>query len=329
MTLVSVIMPVKNGAEHVKQAIDSILVQTYTELQLIIINDGSTDNTWPLLNSFEDNRVILIDNPKPGLVNSLNMGIKLAEGEFIARMDADDIALPERIEKQIHFLRKNEHIGVVSCLVEPLPEKGNNNGYAVHVDFINCLRTPSQHYLNRFVDSTVAHPSVMFRSALLVKYGAYHEFNGPEDYELWLRWFEKGVRFAKVPEVLMIWNDSPNRLSRSSGLYHRDNFFELKAQYFAQWKTKKTISKDIWIWGYGKVVFRRTAMLEKYGISIAGYIDVQEHSQTKRMVIHFNNYDRSLGFVLVYVSDRDGKQLIQEFLDQRGAVAGIDYYFMT
>ena len=329
MRPISVILPVKNGADHVQQAIQSILSQTFTNFQLIIINDSSADNTWSILKNFTDERIVLLNNPDPGLVNSLNLGLKHADGEFIARMDADDIALPERLAKQFNFLCLNKEIGVASCLVEPLPLTGNNNGYAFHVAFINNIITPQEHYINRFVDSPVAHPSVMFHKSLVDKYGGYIEFTGPEDYDLWLRWLDNGVKFAKIPEVLMTWSDSPHRLSRTSRVYSRDNFFKLKANYLARWKAKNMSDTNIWIWGYGKTIFKRTALLENLGISVTGYIDVQAHPNSTRNVIHFEDYKKNMGLVLVYVSDRVGKKMIQEFMNKHGFLAGVDYYFMA
>src|SRR6185436_16591977 len=113
------------------------------------------------------------------------------------------------------FLRTSENrpIGLVGCLVEFGGDRSASEGYALHVDWINALTTPDEIALNRFVESPLAHPSVMFRRELVEKHGGYRAGDFPEDYELWLRWMEAGARMGKVPRVLLTWQDGPGRLS--------------------------------------------------------------------------------------------------------------------
>ena len=112
--LVSVIMPVYNGALYLREAIDSILSQTHTNLELIIINDGSNDNSEEIILSYEDNRIRYIINEKnSGICVTLNKGLDIAKGKYIARMDCDDISCPERLQMQIEYMEQNPSIGVL------------------------------------------------------------------------------------------------------------------------------------------------------------------------------------------------------------------------
>jgi glycosyltransferase involved in cell wall biosynthesis len=322
-------MPVKNAENTIEQAIKSILSQSYTDFEFIIVNNQSDDNTETIIRSFSDLRIVHLQQPKPGLARTLNFALEHANGELVARMDADDVSYINRFEQQVKYLDEHPEIGVVSCLVKHQHDGFDQLGYALHVEFINSLVTPQQHYINRFAEAPVAHPSVMFRKNLISRYGGYRDFAGPEDYELWLKWLQQGVQFAKVPQTLLTWQDSAHRLSRISGNYHREKFFMLKAQYFAFWWKNKSSPTNLWVWGYGPTVFKRSAMLENRGIRVHGFIDVKNRPCSTRKVLSYKDYHRSLGFVLVYVSDRAGKMKINRYLERIGCVAGQDFYFMT
>jgi len=324
-------MPVKNAQNTLLIAIESILKQTLKDFEIIIINDHSTDASANIINSLNDARVKYLDNASIGIAAALNTGICHAKGKYIARMDADDISYSTRLEKQLRFLENNPEIEVVSCFVEHQSAiEGNQQGYAIHIDWLNSFHSPEEHYTNRFIDAPVAHPSVFFSKALIDKYGTYTQASGPEDFELWLRWMEQGVKFAKVPEILFQWSDYPDRASRTDSNYNSDNFFQQKAKYFSRWWQKKQLNKELWIWGYGKEVFRKSGYLLEDGLSIEGYLDIKERPNTARNVLYYDaimtNDNR---FILVYIGDREGKSKISEFLKSQGKIVGKDYLFMT
>ncbi len=122
--LVSVVLPVYNGARTIRRAVESILAQTYDNFELIIINDGSVDNTLDILTSFSDSRIVLLDQENKGKVHSLNRGIVTSRGEFIAMIDADDFALPERLERQVKFMIKNQSVVVVGTATRVVYQDG-------------------------------------------------------------------------------------------------------------------------------------------------------------------------------------------------------------
>ena len=145
-----------------------------------------------------------------------------------------------------------------------------SSGYARYVKWINSLIFQEDIFVNRFVESPVAHPSVMFEKALVQQYGAYREGNFPEDYELWLRWMHKGVKFGKVNRPLLLWNDHPKRLSRKDARYASFSFYKIKAFYLAAWLKEKNI-REVAIWGGGKQSAKRAFLLENYDIKIAHF----------------------------------------------------------
>ncbi len=233
---VSVLLPVFNGATTVGRAIATIRAQTFLDWELVVIDDGSADETEQavLAAAQGDPRVRLLTPSHAGLVAALNLGVAQTSGEFIARMDADDECHPERLAEQVAFLARWPETGLVGSLVDFGGDRIANAGYALHVDWINSLVEPAEIAANRFVESPFAHPSVMFRRTLVAKFGGYRSGEFPEDYELWLRWLDAGVRMAKVPRVLLRWNDPPTRLSRTDPRYSPENFFRMKAEWIAR-----------------------------------------------------------------------------------------------
>ena len=123
---ITVLMSVYNGEKYLKEAIDSVLSQTFKDFEVLIINDGSIDKTSKILKTYKDPRIRIINNKKNiGLTKSLNKGLKLARGEYIARMDDDDVSKPNRLEKQFEFMEKNSKYAVVGSFIEIIDSKGN------------------------------------------------------------------------------------------------------------------------------------------------------------------------------------------------------------
>lgn len=196
---ISVVMPVYNAAKYVHAAVESILRQSYGNFEFIIIEDASTDDT-PLIvekYSVEDPRIRIIKNERnSGVAASLNKGLDNARGEFIARMDADDISYPQRLRKQMDFLIKNPDICLVATSYERIDEEGN-----ILAPIVLNLDTKTLKMLMR-CDNYISHGSVMFRREPIIKLGKYREkCLHTEDHDLWLRIIEK-YDIALMPEIL-------------------------------------------------------------------------------------------------------------------------------
>ena len=170
---VSVILPAFNCGRWLGLAIESVLQQSFTDFEFIIINDGSTDNTEQIIHSFHDQRIMYVKNIKnEGLIYSLNRAIDLSEGKYIARMDSDDICRPERLAKQKLFLDQNEDITVVASTVELINEQGENTGpWKLDQQTI----TPRQIKKALLKQNCVVHPTVMVRAGILktLEYKSY------------------------------------------------------------------------------------------------------------------------------------------------------------
>lgn len=331
--LVSVVMPVRNGGRALLDAIASVRAQTCGEWELIVIDDGSTDTTRAVLQAAaeSDRRIRVLSPGAVGIVTALNAGLAAARGPLVARMDADDVSHPERLADQVAFLRapENTGIGLVGCLVGFGGQVHAAAGFALHVAWLNSLSAPDEISRNRFVESPLAHPSVMFRRDLVRQFGGYRDGDFPEDYELWLRWLAAGVRMAKVPRVLLTWNDPPGRLSRTDPRYDPNAFYRLKAPWIAQ---AVSGAGRVFVWGAGRHTRKRAAHLEQHGVQIAGYIDVDAKKISPALggsglpVLAYTALPPPGEIVVLsYVSSRGARDFNRGQLLARGYVEGRDF----
>lgn len=204
--VVSVVMAVYNCEAYVREAVDSILAQTFSAFEFIIINDGSTDDTLDILKSYDDPRIRLTTRKNKGLVASLNEGIDLARGEFIARQDADDRSAPERLELQVKRARKTkcEVIGTAFAFI-------GLDGRVVGRQA--CYEDNENIQAQLRVSNPFGHGSILMQRKAVLKVGGYLKSVGPvEDYDLWLR-LAPVVRFAGINQVLYYWRINPAGIS--------------------------------------------------------------------------------------------------------------------
>src|SRR4030095_16648471 len=223
---VSVLLPFYNPGEHFRDAIKSVLTQDFFDFELLLINNNSDKDSIELsrYEAENDSRVRILDVPEQGIAHALNFGLDHCKGEFIARMDADDICLQGRLRIQNDFLIQNPDIGLVGGLVRPISMEGHSDGMMNFISQSNNWISSEDIYKHRFIETPFIHPTVMFRKALIEKFGKYGVDNLPEDYELWLRWLSEGVKMSKVPVEVLAWRDHPSRLTRQHPDYNRESF---------------------------------------------------------------------------------------------------------
>lgn len=330
--LVSVVLPAHNAAATVARAVAGTRAQTLADWELLTIDDGSTDDTPRVLAELADvePRLRVLSPGRVGLVAALNVGLAAARGSFLARLDADDEVHPGRLAAQVSLLQADPNLGLASCLVTFGGDRARHAGYAHHVDWLNTLLTPAQIALNRFIESPLAHPSVLFRRELVERHGGYRDGDFPEDYELWLRWLAAGVRMAKVPRPLLTWHDSPDRLSRTDPRYTPEAFYRIKAPWLAREVARVSRDRPIWLWGAGKPTRQRAAHLLDHGVDFAGYLDIDPRKIGQRIQGLPVRAPSTLpppgqAFVLSYVANRGARDPIRAELATYGYVEGQDF----
>ena len=330
--LVSVILPAYNAGETLHNAIESILEQSFTDFELIIVDDGSTDHTLEIIRYYDtvEHCIRGFTIPHSGVSVAANTAIQLAHGTFIARMDADDYSMPDRLAKQVAYLQAHPEIGIVGSLVRFGGNRETAGGYARHVDWTNSLVTAEEIALHRFQESPLANPSTMFRKELFFKYGGYSTESIPEDYELWLRWMSFGVQAAKIAEELVIWNDPPTRLSRTSEACSLENFYKVKTPYLATWLIDNIEPhKKIYCIGAGKMSRQRALRLEECGVVISGWVDIDPrkigNTVNGKRVFNRSILKQEPCFAVAYLAGHDANEELLAALKAEGLVMGQDY----
>ena len=207
---VSVVLPVYNCPEYIHDAIESILQQTFVDFELIVIDDGSTDNTADIIETFTDPRIRFYSQKNQGLAATLNRGLELSRGNYIARQDQDDISLPERFAKQVEYLESHLECGLVGTWAEIWRGEHRTGRKHLHPSDNITLKC------ELLFDNPFVHSSVMLRKSVLEHVGGYcidPDRQPPEDYELWSR-IARDYQIANIPELLLVYREIQNSMSR-------------------------------------------------------------------------------------------------------------------
>jgi glycosyltransferase involved in cell wall biosynthesis len=327
--LVSVLMPYRDASPTLASAARSILSQDETDLELVAIDDGSKDDGTKLIASLRasDPRIRLVSTSGTGIVGALTAGLAVARGEFIARMDADDVSLSQRLSKQIALIGTDPRVGAVGVQVQAFPANAIREGLIRYVAWQNSLVTPSDHERDLFVESPLCHSSVLMRRDALESVGAWKETTWAEDYDLWLRMNAAGWRFAKVPEVLHRWRHHSGQTTFRDPRYDSRRFIEAKAHYLAA--VTKRLGRPTTIWGAGPTGKRLARALEQNGVRPVRFVDVDPRKLGRvargAPIVSSEELHRGEQTVIAAVGSRGARALIREHLIGRGFVECEDF----
>jgi len=335
VTVVSILLPCFNAADTLNETLESIARQTLSDFEVIAVDDGSTDSTLRILQSWVevDRRFNICSIPHGGVITAANTGIKACNSHYIARLDADDIAHPARLALQVRYLDDHPQVAVVSSLVEAFPEVDVREGYRIYIQWLNSLVTNEDIRREMFVESPLANPSVMVRSTWLDKMGGYQEHGWPEDYDLWLRMYMAGAVFAKIPQVLLKWRDHPERITRTDSRYSIENFLRAKAFYLAR---GPLADRDgVIIWGAGMMGRRLGKQLQHLEVPLRCFVDIdpKKIGRTRRGKPIIPPSDLPEWWqrfrnpaILAAVGARRARGLIRKRLEAFGYAEGVDWW---
>lgn len=333
---VSILMPVYNAADTLPAAARSLASQTLDNWECLLVDDGSSDATLDVARELaaQDPRFIAVPRRREGLVPALNAGLALCRAPLVARMDADDIALPARLEAQAGLLNGDKRLALAGCLVRCFAENGEPvpEGMALYEQWINTLVTHEQIVRDLFVESPFAHPSVMFRRDAVLAAGGYLDRGWPEDYDLWMRLWMSGARFAKCPETLLEWRDTPGRLSRTHNAYSLMNFRRLKMYYLLLTHLKER--REVTLWGAGRGGRWWCSELLRSGVAVKCFIDIDPRKIGRRVgSIPILPPDALAGrdgpFILSVVESRGARDLIRRKLLEMNYSELEDFLFLA
>lgn len=230
---ITVLMPLFNGERFLREAVESILGQTFTDFEFLIIDDGSTDGSVNIVGTYDDPRIRLISHHvNLGVTATLNRGIDLARGEYIARMDCDDVSLPTRLAEQVAYLEQHPDCALNSVMVTMTDEQGNDRGV-----WLDDRKTVSSEAIRRFLPraNCIAHPGIMIRKSLLERYRYNERQRVAQDYDLWLRMAADRLVIAKLAKPLLRYRINSNSITAHSnpGMPDLKNF-RTKALFLRQ-----------------------------------------------------------------------------------------------
>jgi len=331
MPEVSVVLPVFNGGRTIRRAVCSILDQTLRDLELIVLDDGSTDDTVAVVRESHDARLRLIQYSHRGVVATANMATELSVAPFIARMDADDVSDPRRLEKQLQRLHESK-LDVVGCQIRIRDETSQAvSSMRRYERWINTETVEgSQISALRFVEFPLVNPTILARRSYFEL--GFRDSGIPEDYDLMLRAAARGMQFGKVREVLFDWTDHPGRLTRTDARYSREAFMRCRQTHLLDGPLRGVRCVDIW--GVGQTGKPWLRWLHDRNINVRRGYDVNQRKVNQQIhgvrIAHPTDMPVADGTPLIIAVGADGaRRMILPWILERGYVSGDDAWFVA
>ena len=326
---ISVVLPARNAAATIERAARSILNSTHRELELIIIDDGSTDDTAEVIRQIGDPRLRLIQQEPGGVCAAANRGTNEARAPVIARMDADDFSHPKRLEKQLDLLRQS-NVNMVGCRVRIIDALGQAvTSLQRYEQWSNALTEPARIVAMRFVELPIVNPTLMAKRKVFEL--GYREGAWPEDYDLCLRALGRGNTATKVPEVLFDWIDSGQRLTRKDPRYSPEAFDHCRRTHLIDGPLRGV--REVDLWGAGQTGKPWLRWLQGEGFRVRHVVEVSPKKIGTQIhgvpVIAYTEFPPPDGTPLIIAVGAAGaRELIEAELTKQNYTPGRDAWFV-
>jgi glycosyltransferase involved in cell wall biosynthesis len=327
----SILLPARNAASTIDLAVQSLRAQTFTDFELIAVDDGSSDDTGEKLrvHARADSRIQVHTAAGTGLVNALALTVPLCRSELFARMDADDESLPTRLQKSVAALDADPSLDGVGTGVEifRLDQPASPNLVA-YGQWLSSLTTPELLRRESLIESPLCNPSTMLRRSLIDRVGLWHDGDFPEDWQWWLRALESGSRLVCLPEVLHRWRDSDTRVTRSDPRYRREAHHALKSEFISR---RLGLEPSLVLWGAGEFGLKIFRSLRARGHRIEQFVELHPRKIGTKMEGVPVVAPPQLGppragvHLLSVVGSKGARAEIREFLSGTGWVEDRDF----
>jgi len=333
--LVSVILPVRERRATTHAAVASVLAQTETDLELVVVGRDDVDALVGELPA--DPRVRGVRRSAPDLISAHASGHAAARGRFVARMDDDDLARPERLATQLAYLDAHPDIALAGARVRLIDEHGGRTGIGpgnrAYEAWLNALTTPAAIRDASFVECPLPHPTWLARRELWPRLGGYRDIDGPEDHDLLLRARNAGVRMGKPEAVLLDWREHPGRITHAHPRYRREAFTAVRAEAAADPASGFGLEtgRQAWICGTGRNARWWCDALVRQGATVAGFVDLDRPNARRRKrhrpVITYETLYRERGDALIVtaITQPAARAALVDDFSARGLVNGRDY----
>ncbi len=327
---ISVLVPVRDGEAVVRNALESLSRQTFSDFEVVVVDDGSTDGTSEVLQSIadEDPRVRVFHREPMGIVPALEFARQQARGLFLARMDADDGAFSDRLQRQMELMTSDRRIVLSGTGIAYFPRESVKDGALRYESWINNLTNHEALVRDLFVECPIPHPTFLLRADVVDLVGGYRDMGWPEDYDLVFRLWVGGGRFGKVPEVLLRWREGDDRLSRTHPAYSIDAFRRCKVHFLLRTHLRK--GRGVVVWGAGPVGKAFARELIAQGGTLLAFVDLDPRKVGQEIhgvrVMRPSEALRVPGaFSVAAVAKRGGREEIREALRKAGRVESCDF----
>jgi glycosyltransferase involved in cell wall biosynthesis len=325
--VISVLLPFRDARATIAEAARSVLADMGEDDELVLIDDGSRDGSDAVAAGIADRRIVRAASGGNGIAAALGRGLEVARGEWIARMDADDVSLPGRLAAERELLESSPSLGVVATRIDVFGAE-IGEGVRRYVDWQNALVSPEDHERSIFVESPICHPSTMIRRAALEDVGGFVSGPFAEDYDLWLRLVLEGWGIAKIPRVLLRWRIHDRNVTWNDPRLSIASLRRLRARYLA-----KRIDRPFGVWGAGNEGRRLTAALDEHGKRASFFIDIDplKIGRTRygapilTVDAGLERAQREGSLVVVAVAVYGARDIVRARLAERGFVEGRDF----
>lgn len=334
-------MPIKSWGPYTADAIASIRQQSYSQLELLLVTGMDHETVLDKVPS--DARIRILKRRQPGIVSALNTGIEAAHGDYIARMDDDDLAHAHRLDTQFNYLERNPSIDICGTTIEFFSTNGSvQGGNLRYQHWLNQTDTPESLVEQLFVESPLPHPTWMAPARTWQTVGAYREFNGPEDYDWLLRAWLAGLTMGKTsgasnqPDAdgpLLQWREHSERLTHRDTRYRREAFIQLKASTLCDARCALGLNhgRGIWIVGTGRNARYWCDALHNQQANVLGFVDLPSDSRAQQKrhlpVIDYEQLWslRNDSLIITAITQPMAKGQLLQWFDQHRLVSMQDY----
>ena len=326
---VSVVVPVRDEAAYVAEALESLSAQTFDDFEVIVVDDGSRDGSAEVAaaHARRDRRFRVVRQERRGVVGAMERGRAESRGRLFARLDADDVALPDRLALQVEAVDA-EGLTAVGGGVEYFPAAAVRDGARRYQRWINGLTTVEAAARDVFVECVLPSPAFLVRGDALADAGGYVDREWPEDYDLVLRLWARGARFRNVEDAVVRWREHPHRLSRTHPAYSLEAFVRCKVHHL-----RSTLLRDfdgVVIWGAGPVGKSFARELTAQGTAVRAFVDVDPRKIGKHIygspVVGVEEATRfASAFAIGAVAGEESRARIRELVRAQGRRDGVDF----
>jgi len=323
-------MPVRAYSEYTIDAVNSVLTQTHSNIELVIVGQNDIDQLLPKLP--KDKRIKGISRSSAGIVAALNSGLQHCTGEYIARMDDDDICSPTRLETQLLFAQQNPDIDLIGARVRFFNNKQTiGAGNTRYEQWLNSLGKPDDINHACFIESPIPHPTFFAHKQVWQKLEGYRDEPWPEDYDFVLRAWLHGFSMGKPVPVLLEWREHANRLTRTDSRYSKEAFIRAKVWALMQPESCINTDRGIWICGTGRNARYWHDALNEHRATILGFVELDDAPEkTKKRHLPVITYKKLLHtwtdeLVVTAVSNDAARRHLLEWFCDNGRISGQDF----